>query len=114
MRVIKKNIKEPLVHFIIIGALVFAFYSFIKGSYVDENYAIQITKSEVEGMLNKWMAQMKRPLAIDVKNFTWTNTIGSAELITIWKDPDLKAFYYVRVIEIPTQDGMHSMKSIMV
>ena len=36
----------------------------------------------------------------------WTNTIGNPELITVWKDPEfdpaLKAFYYARVIEIPT------------
>ena len=43
---------------------------------------------------------------VDVANATWTNTIGAAELITVWKDPDFDAkqrgFYYVRVIEIPT------------
>jgi hypothetical protein len=43
---------------------------------------------------------------VDVKNATWTNTIGATELITVWEDPDFnparKAFYYVRVIEIPT------------
>jgi len=43
---------------------------------------------------------------VDVANATWTNTIGDPELITVWKDPDfdrsLKAFYYARVIEIPT------------
>ena len=43
---------------------------------------------------------------VDVANATWTNTIGAPELITVWKDPDfdpkLRAFYYVRVIEIPT------------
>jgi Protein of unknown function (DUF3604) len=43
---------------------------------------------------------------VDVPNATWTNTIGAGEMITVWKDPDfdptLRAFYYVRVIEIPT------------
>ena len=43
---------------------------------------------------------------VDVANATWTNTIGDPELITVWKDPDFdpsqKAFYYARVIEIPT------------
>ncbi|NGZ10597.1 MAG: DUF3604 domain-containing protein [Nitrospira sp. LK70] len=43
---------------------------------------------------------------VDVANATWTNTIGDPELITVWKDPDFdagqRAFYYARVIEIPT------------
>ena len=43
---------------------------------------------------------------VDVPNATWTNTIGSPELIAVWKDPDFnpaqRAFYYGRVIEIPT------------
>ena len=43
---------------------------------------------------------------VDVKNANWTNTIGASELATVWKDPDFDparpAFYYARVIEIPT------------
>ena len=43
---------------------------------------------------------------VDVKNANWTNTIGASELATIWTDPDFdknqKAFYYARIIEIPT------------
>jgi hypothetical protein len=43
---------------------------------------------------------------VDVKNATWTNTIGAPELITVWTDPTFDpkehSFYYTRVIEIPT------------
>jgi len=43
---------------------------------------------------------------VDLATATWTNTIGDPELITVWKDPEfdpkLRAFYYARVIEIPT------------
>jgi hypothetical protein len=40
---------------------------------------------------------------VDVPNATWTNTIGSSELITVWQDPDFDpADYHARVIEIPT------------
>jgi hypothetical protein len=43
---------------------------------------------------------------VDVANATWTNTIGAPELIAVWTDPDFDAgepaFYYGRVIEIPT------------
>lgn len=43
---------------------------------------------------------------VDVENAIWTNTIGDPELIAVWKDPDFdtqqSAFYYARVIEIPT------------
>jgi hypothetical protein len=43
---------------------------------------------------------------VDLATATWTNTIGDPELIAVWKDPDFdpaqRAFYYGRVIEIPT------------
>ena len=43
---------------------------------------------------------------VDLASATWTNTIGASELIGVWKDPEFdpaaRAFYYVRVIEIPT------------
>jgi hypothetical protein len=43
---------------------------------------------------------------VDAKTASFTNTIGSSELATVWTDPDFdpeeKAFYYARVIEIPT------------
>jgi hypothetical protein len=43
---------------------------------------------------------------VDLSIPAWTNTIGASELGAVWQDPDfdanLKAFYYARVIEIPT------------
>ena len=43
---------------------------------------------------------------VDVERATFSNTIGAAELAAVWTDPDFdaahKAFYYARVIEIPT------------
>ncbi len=43
---------------------------------------------------------------VDVANANWTNTIGAADLGAVWTDPDFdpgqKAFYYARVLEIPT------------
>ena len=43
---------------------------------------------------------------VDLSIPSWTNTIGAAELGSVWTDPefdrDQRAFYYARVIEIPT------------
>ncbi len=43
---------------------------------------------------------------VDVANATYTNTIGAALLSAYWKDPTFdatqRAFYYVRVIQIPS------------
>jgi hypothetical protein len=43
---------------------------------------------------------------VDIEKATYTNDIGDALMMTYWKDPDFdpkqRAFYYVRVLEIPT------------
>jgi hypothetical protein len=43
---------------------------------------------------------------VDIQTATWTNTIGATELVATWRDSDFdpkqRAFYYVRVLEIPT------------
>ena len=43
---------------------------------------------------------------VDVANATWTNSIGAPELLAVWTDPAFdpaqRAFYYTRVLQIPT------------
>jgi len=57
--------------------------------------------------LDKWTGRIP-PIrsTVDIDNATYANTVGSVELKTLWTDPEfdpsLHAFYYARVLEIPT------------
>jgi hypothetical protein len=48
---------------------------------------------------------------VDAETANYTNSIGASELATVWTDPDFdpeqRAFYYARVIEIPTPRCRH-------
>jgi hypothetical protein len=54
-----------------------------------------------------WGGRAKKKVGstVDVENASWTNSIGASALTAFWRDPDFdpteRAFYYVRVIEIP-------------
>lgn len=52
---------------------------------------------------------------VDLKTGKYTNTIGDAQLATVWTDPEfdasVRSFYYVRVLQIPTP--RHSLFDII-
>ena len=55
----------------------------------------------------KWTGRVSAiQSTVDLEKATYTNPVGSAELKTVWIDPEfdasLHAFYYARVLEIPT------------
>jgi Protein of unknown function (DUF3604) len=56
---------------------------------------------------NKWTGVVP-PIGstVDLETATYTNSIGAVELKTVWSDPEfdpsVHAFYYARVLEIPT------------
>ncbi len=56
---------------------------------------------------NPWTGQVPAIRStVDLEKATYTNDVGSVELKTVWTDPEfdagLHAFYYARVLEIPT------------
>jgi hypothetical protein len=56
---------------------------------------------------DKWSGRVPAiQSTVDLEKATYTNSVGAAELKTLWRDPEfdasLHAFYYVRVLEIPT------------
>ena len=56
---------------------------------------------------DKWSGRVPAiQSTVDLEKATYTNNVGSTELKTVWTDPEfdasLHAFYYARVLEIPT------------
>ncbi len=56
---------------------------------------------------DKWTGRVAAiKSTVDLEKATYTNDVGSTELKTVWSDPEfdasMHAFYYARVLEIPT------------
>jgi hypothetical protein len=56
---------------------------------------------------DKWMGRVPAiQSTVDLEKATYTNSVGTSELKAVWTDPEfdasLHAFYYARVLEIPT------------
>lgn len=80
----------------------------VDGSGNAQEKVFDVAWSEQEGR-RKRDADGKVPSVgstVDVANVSWTDTIGAPSLYAVWQDPEFdrkaRAFYYARVIEIPT------------
>ena len=74
-----------------------------KGQLHEKVYNVALSDDRGEGPLGKV------PLvgnSVNIKDASYTNSIGDSELAVVWEDPDFNrnelAFYYLRVLEIPT------------
>jgi hypothetical protein len=74
------------------------------GETHEKVYDVSVSDGRSIGANGRCAAQVGNTVDIEAAN--WTNTIGASELGTVWIDPDFdpeeSAFYYARVIEIPT------------
>jgi hypothetical protein len=74
------------------------------GKTVEKIYDVAVSGGRKIGADGRSMKPVGN--TVNVKEATYTNSIGAAGMHAYWQDPDFdpkqRAFYYVRVIEIPT------------
>ena len=74
-----------------------------KGELHEKVYDVSLSNNRKKN----WRGKVK-PVGntVDIPDASYTNIIGDPELSVVWRDPDFNkdelAFYYVRVLEIPT------------
>jgi hypothetical protein len=75
-----------------------------QGNPQERIYDVAVSDGRMIGANGRCMQPVGN--TVDVENASWTNSIGATEMIEVWTDPDfdpsISAFYYVRVLEIPT------------
>ncbi len=57
----KALLKSPLVHFVAIGAILFAMYGLLRGPGGDDTRRIEVSEQRIARLREMWLAQWKRP-----------------------------------------------------
>jgi hypothetical protein len=57
---VQKILKEPILHFLLIGMLIFLVSGLLTEDEADNEYLIEISKGDVESMLIRWYMQLNR------------------------------------------------------
>ena len=57
----KALLKNPLVHFVAIGAVILLLYGLLRGSRVDDTRRIEVSEQRIARLREMWLAQWKRP-----------------------------------------------------
>ena len=74
-----------------------------KGALHEKIYNVALSDGRKE---NKDGEVMPVGSTVKIREATYSNSIGDPELFVVWQDSDFnkdeRAFYYVRVLEIPT------------
>ncbi len=75
-----------------------------RGDLHEKIYDVAVSDGRTIGTDGRCKTPVGNTVDLDAAN--WTNTIGASELTAVWTDPDFdpnqKAVYYSRVLEIPT------------
>lgn len=61
----KAWVREPLLHFLVAGALLFAAYAWLQGEEIDEPRAVRVSAAEVNWLREIWTRQWQRPPSED-------------------------------------------------
>jgi hypothetical protein len=61
VRTLKNLLREPLVHFLLIGAILFGVFGTFGGDEENNDRIIKITPADIDLLRNRWAMQLKRP-----------------------------------------------------
>jgi len=107
---VQRILKEPIVHFLLIGMLIFIVSGLFTEDDTDKEYVIEVTKGDVETMLIRWFMQLNRmPSEDELQTFLYEHIreeilFREARAMGLEKDDVIIKRRMVQKIEFLTND----------